>query len=582
MIRDAPTPTSVSTFKAYLGMLTYYSRFVRNLSSLLNPLYILLRKDVKWQWGPDKEKAFVASKKQLMSAKFLTHFDSSLQLILACDASAYGLGAVLSHKMRDGSERPIGFASRTLTAAERNYSQREKEGLACTFGVKRFRDYLFGRSFLLITDHKPLLGLLKENKAISPQASARIKRWSLFLSNYEYQLVFRKTEAHANADALSRLPLPTEPGRKPEEPEIVLLAEHLADSPVTAKDIQSWTRRDPKLSKGFYHVQMGWPDEGNPDLDPYSSRRLELSSYKGCVLWGNRVVIPPPGRQAVLQELHEGHPGMSRMKALSRMYVWWPGINADIEKSVRLSSMSGGMFVSSYSTTTPLEMAIQAVGYRLHVDFAGPFQGKYILVAIDAHSKWIEAVCTSTTSSIAVIEELRTICAKFGLPESIVIDNGPCFVSAEFKSFLESNGIKHTTSAPYHPASNGLVERAVQTVKRGLKRVTSGSRNTRLAKVLFSYRITPQGTTGISPAELLLNRSPRTRLDLLHPNTSERVEQKQQQQKKKHDRKAKSRAFHEGDTVLVRNFGSGCRWLPGRIVQQTGPVLFRANLEDGD
>ena len=202
-------------------------------------------------------------------------------------------------------------------------------------------------------------------------------------------------------------------------------------------------------------------------------------------------------------------------------------------------------------------------------------------MAIDAHSKWIEAVCTSTTSSIAVIEELRTICAKFGLPESIVIDNGPCFVSAEFKSFLESNGIKHTTSAPYHPASNGLVERAVQTVKRGLKRVTSGSRNTRLAKVLFSYRITPQGTTGISPAELLLNRSPRTRLDLLHPNTSERVEQKQQQQKKKHDRKAKSRAFHEGDTVLVRNFGSGCRWLPGRIVQQTGPVLFRANLEDG-
>ena len=130
-------------------------------------------------------------------------------------------------------------------------------------------------------------------------------------------------------------------------------------------------------------------------------------------------------------------------------------------------------------------------------------------------------------------------------------------------------------------ASNGLAERAVQIVKKGLKKVVSGSMNTRLAKVLFAYRITPQSTTGASPAELLLGRRPRTRLDLLRPNTAERVEERQQAQKRKHDSKARERAFKKGDDVFVKNFGSGSRWLPGKIVNVTGPVSFHVELEDG-
>ena len=138
-------------------------------------------------------------------------------------------------------------------------------------------------------------------------------------------------------------------------------------------------------------------------------------------------------------------------------------------------------------------------------------------------------------SPSCVIDVLRTLFARFGLPEMIVSDNGTCFVSSEFKQFLRKNGVRHTTSAPYHPASNGLAERAVQIIKRGLKKVTEGTMHTRLAKVLFTYRMTPQSTTGQAPAELLLGRRPRTCLDLLRPNTSDRVERKQQQQKFRHD-----------------------------------------------
>ena len=159
-MKAAPTPRNVSELKSYLGLLTYYGKFLPNLSTRLQPLYQLLAKDCQWKWAKAQEKAYQESKNLLQSSQLLVHFDPQLPLILACDASAFGIGAVLAHRMPDGSEKPIGYASRTLNKAERNYSQLEKEGLSCVFGVKHFYSYLFGHSFELITDHKPLLGLL--------------------------------------------------------------------------------------------------------------------------------------------------------------------------------------------------------------------------------------------------------------------------------------------------------------------------------------------------------------------------------------------------------------------------------------
>ena len=151
--------------------------------------------------------AFENSKNLLLSAKVLVHFDPNKELILACDASSYGVGTILSHKMSDGTERPIAFASRTLSSAEKNYSQLEKEGLACIFGVKRFHLYLYGRNFTIVTDHKPLLQLFDPQRGIPMQVSGRIQRWIMTLAVYKYKLVFKKTEEHGNADALSRLPM---------------------------------------------------------------------------------------------------------------------------------------------------------------------------------------------------------------------------------------------------------------------------------------------------------------------------------------------------------------------------------------
>lgn len=283
----------------------------------------------------------------------------------------------------------------------------------------------------------------------------------------------------------------------------------------------------------------------------------------------------------MIQELHEGHPGMSRMKALARMYLWWPGIDNEIEKSV--CQCAACQEVQSSPPQAPLNPWKWPTRpwARLHLDYAGPFENKMILVLIDAHSKWIEACCTPNATSKAVIAELRPIFARFGVPETIVTDNGTCFVSEEFEHFLSQNGIKHSTSAPYHPASNGLAERAVQIVKRGLKKERVGDMRSRLAKTLLTYRVTPQSTTGVSPSELLLGRRPRTRLDLLKPNLADRVEEKQNQQKVQHDAKAKSRVFSVGDAVYVKNHTPGRRWSAGRIERVTGPVSFEVKMEDG-
>ena len=146
----------------------------------------------------------------LTSSKVLAHFDPALPIKLAADASAYGVGAVIAHVQPDGSEKPIAFASRTLTPSERNYAQIEKEALALVFGVKKFHQFLYGRKFSLVTDHKPLMAILGPKKGIPSLAAARLQRWAVLLSAYQYEIQFKPTQSHGNADALSRLPLQSE------------------------------------------------------------------------------------------------------------------------------------------------------------------------------------------------------------------------------------------------------------------------------------------------------------------------------------------------------------------------------------
>ena len=232
-IVETPAPRNVSQLRS-LGVIDYY---LPNLSSQLAPLYHLLQKGTKWEWTDAQEKAFQESKVPLATSPLLVHYDLDKELILSCDASPYGIGAVLSHVMEDGTERPIAFASRSLAAAEKNYVQLEREGLAIVFGVKKFHPYLFGRSFTILSDHQPLKHLFGESRATPSMASARIQRWALTLSAYKYTMAYKSGVQHANADVLSRLPLPESPAHVPSPGDTVLLMESLQTMPITSNGL---------------------------------------------------------------------------------------------------------------------------------------------------------------------------------------------------------------------------------------------------------------------------------------------------------------------------------------------------------
>ena len=211
---EAPVPKDVSQLRSFLGLVNYYTKFMPNQSSALAPLNQLLQKSRKWSWGSAQSKAFQAAKEALTSAMVLTHYNPDLDLVLDCDASPYGVGAVLSHRLEDGSTRPIAFASRSLNPAERKYSHLDKEGLAIVYGVKKFHQYLFGRKFVINSDHKLLRHIFDESKPIPSMASACLQRWALTLSAYDY-IPYKPGAQNGNADLFSRLPLPEAPTEVP-------------------------------------------------------------------------------------------------------------------------------------------------------------------------------------------------------------------------------------------------------------------------------------------------------------------------------------------------------------------------------
>ena len=272
-IVDAPDPCNLTQLRSFLGMVNYYGKFLHNLAATLSPLYHLLKQTTAWHWGPKQKEASQSVKDMLKSNQVLTHFNDQLPLILECDASPYGLGAVLSHEM---PVRPSDLSA--SHKAEQNYSHLDKEAPSIIFGVKKYHQYLFGRHFLIRTDNKPLPHIFHESREVPSMAS----RWALMLGTYDYHILYRQGSANTNADALSRLPLSSDIREVPQTAEVVHLMEHLASTPLTSAQINMWTDQDSILSKVRQFVLDGWPERE----ETKTCHRTSKGGWNWVLRWG--------------------------------------------------------------------------------------------------------------------------------------------------------------------------------------------------------------------------------------------------------------------------------------------------------
>ncbi|MCG8032935.1 MAG: DDE-type integrase/transposase/recombinase [Candidatus Thiodiazotropha taylori] len=582
-VLNAPVPQNVAQLRSLLGLVNYYNRYLPNLSTVIKPLNELLGKNRKWFWSDSCQKAFENVKKLITSEPVLTHYDPNAPVRLACDASPYGLGAVLSHVLADGSEKPIAFASRSLTKAERNYAQIDREAVAIFWAVKKFHAYLFGRKFMLLTDHQPLTSIFSPSKSIPVTTAARLQRYALFLSGFNYDIEYKSTKSHTNADGLSRLPVSSTNDDDDDDvtsAEDIFHISQIENLPVTHAVIRRETKRDRILSQVYEQVQNGWQYQSKDSLlAPFYNRRNEITIYQGCLLWGIRVIIPSKLQSKVLNLLHSTHPGIVRMKSLARSYVFWAGIDKDIENLVK--QCSGCQKQQKEPTkaflhpwewpTSPWE--------RVHIDFLGPFMNRMFFVMIDAHSKWPEVFVMKSTSAEKTVNIMRSVFARNGLCSQIVSDNGPQFVSDTFSNFMKNNGIVHLKSAAYHAATNGQAERFVQTFKNSMRAMKSepSDINKKIANFLLSYRNTIHATTNETPAKLFLGRNLRTRLDLLKPDIRKSVKDSQMKTAFSSE-KGRDREFKIGQSVITRDYRNKDKWVPGVIQDRTGPLMYKVDI----
>ncbi|RLU19988.1 hypothetical protein DMN91_008547 [Ooceraea biroi] len=428
------------------------------------PLEDLTRKDRPWSWNRTHDQAMDQIKEVMLSLLLLEHYDPSKTLIVAADACAIGIGGVLLQRDSHGHERAAYHMAHSLTDAQRNYSQLKKEALALVTAVEKFHKFVWGRKFILQTDHKPLVALLKtENtKGLKSTTAARLKRWALRLLGYDFAIEYIRTQDFGPADALSRL---IDKFRRDNADEL-----QVARIQATEAEI-------------LYAIREGWKAKGNAEpLEHFRQRAEELSIIDDTLLFGDRVVIPEKLKPTILAALHKGHPGIRRTKQLAREFVYWPKMSEDIERLVRQcdscalnQKLPVKVPMDPWPTPShPME--------RVHLDYAGPVDGHYLLIFVDAYF-------------------------KYGPPEVLVMDHGTQFTSELFPTFCKEMQISHLLSAVNHPQSNSQVERMVDSVKRAISKDLTNWRR-QLLDFLYSYRYTPCSASpeSKSPAELFFGR----------------------------------------------------------------------------
>ncbi|XP_062714057.1 uncharacterized protein K02A2.6-like [Aedes albopictus] len=580
-IRRLREPCTVEEVRSFLGTITYLGRFIPDLSTLTTPLRQLLRKDSKFVWGSPQKEAFQKIKDILVDPKSLGYYSPCDKTILIADASPTGLGGVLLQE-KDGVKRVICYISKGLSDAEKSYAQNEKEALALVWATERLQIYLRGMEFLLLTDHEPLKVIFGPGHPSCP----RIERWAMRLQSFRFQIVHIPGKVNI-ADSLSRLPKfkhCTTYDRIGEEA-VLAIMEHAKPVALSMEELSTQSERDAILSDVKEAIRTGrWSDA----VKKYAPFKEELYCYDQVLLRGDRLVVPSNLQKRVLRLAHIGHPGIERTKQRLRSKVWWPSMDRDVERAVK--SCLDCQVVGKLVPAEPMEVRRMPENpwEVLHLDTLGPLpSGNSLLVIIDPYSRYRVIEVLRQTTSTDIVDRLRPLFMRLGIPNVIITDNARNFSSKVMEDFCGELGVKLRHTTPYWPQANGEVERQNRSILKVLRISELNKSNWKqdLEEYNYVYALTPHPATGYSPAELAFGRKFRDWIP--HPFQLTGVldaEVQDNDKAYKHNSKtyyddtkgARESNLCVGDEVLMRNMNPANKLAanfhsqPARVLQKQG------------
>ena len=564
----------------------FLSRYIPNVSNLLAPLRVLTQSRNEWAWSHVCQSAFEKVKLLLTTAPVLKFYNPRAEATIQCDASSFGLGAVL---LQEG--RPVTYCSRSLTSCETAYSQIEKELLAIAFSMTRLDQYVYGRRVTVETDHKPLVPIMAKPLCDAP---LRLQRMLLQLQRYDFEIVYRPGSQVPVADALSRAPIQTPQAAFAAATASLRLVDGISVSPQRLTEIRAATEADPVLTGVIRQLQLGWPEHRrhlSVSLRPFHPFREELAAQNGLLYKGRCLVIPSSLQRDIIAKLHSTHIGVASILRLARQNVFWVGMSGMITEAI----LRCPVCLAYRPAQAPEPLLPHDIPSRpwekVAVDLF-ELRGSTYMLLVDYYTNFVEIETLTRFTAAHVIAALTSQFARYGLPEMLVSDNGPPFSSEEFRAFTTELDLQHVTSSPRYPQSNGKVENSVKTVKNLMRKAQEDGKNPLWA--LMMWRNTPSEGMTVSPAQKLFGRACRTFLPTLrstllplYPSAVPEILARQKdRQASYYDRNARPLPpLALGQSIRMRLPGQET-WSPGVCVQTAGPrsywvrvggVMYRRN-----
>ena len=558
-VKSWPVPRNLSDVQSFLGFASYYRKFVPNFSKIAHPLIELTKKGKKFEFTPVCKKAFDELRVHVTTPPVLGYPLPEVQFILDTDASSFGLGAILS-QVQDGQERVIAYASKALSKSQKRYCTTYRELLALVLFVKHFRHYLWGRHFIIRTDHAALTWLLSFH-----EPEGMLARWISVLNTYDFEVVHRKGSNHGNADGLSRRKctssdcsdcaidkvadvssstnIPTH--------QVASFRSEVHDAvnwmDIWRRDrIRQWQTDDNAVNNILYlksvsqHPPTNFENlSGAPALRSYL-RQWDLLEVEDGILyrrwfddtsdgWSLVIVAPDQLRREIFHHLHElrtgGHLGITRTTKELRRRFYWPGLQNDVRTWCRWCITCAKRKPSHGRHRATLKQeAATAPMERIAIDILGPLPktisgNEYVMVACDYFTKWVECYALPDQQAYTVADALVTnFFSRFGVPYILHTDQGRDFESHLFHHICELLGVQKTRTSPYRPQSDGLVERFNRTLQQMLASYVNENRNDwddHLPYMCMAYRSTVHESTKFSPNRLMLGREVNLPLDIM-------------------------------------------------------------------